>query len=90
MLIPRALEFALCVFVLSVTSAVAADGPTGGIVAGANISSARLAGIDASGISAGNQAGLFVGADDLERQTGAVSVCRWLKVHRRIAIRGWS
>jgi hypothetical protein len=62
MLIPRALGVGLCVLALSVTSALAADGPSGGVVAGANISSARLAGVDATGISAGNQAGLFVGA----------------------------
>jgi hypothetical protein len=61
MLIRRALALGLCLLALSVTSAVAADGPTGGVVVGANISSARLAGVDATGISAGNQAGLFAG-----------------------------
>jgi hypothetical protein len=61
MLIQRALALGLCVFALSVTSAVAADGPTGGVVAVANISSARLTGIDSTGISTGNKAGLFVG-----------------------------
>jgi hypothetical protein len=57
----RVLAVGLCVFALSVTSAVAAEGPTGGVVVGANISSARLAGIDATGITTGNNAGLFVG-----------------------------
>jgi hypothetical protein len=61
MSIPRALVLGLCVSALSVTSAVAADGPTGGVVVGANVSSARLAGTDATGISTGNQTGLFVG-----------------------------
>jgi outer membrane protein with beta-barrel domain len=61
MLRSRALVLGLCVSALSVTSAVAADGPTGGVVVGANVSSARLAGTDATGISTGNQTGLFVG-----------------------------
>jgi hypothetical protein len=61
MSIPRALALGFCVFALSVTSVAAADGPTGGVVVGANVSSARLAGTDATGISTGNQAGLFVG-----------------------------
>jgi hypothetical protein len=61
MLMQRALGVGLCVLAVSVTSALAADGATGGVVVGANISSAQLAGTDATGISAGNQAGLFVG-----------------------------
>ena len=61
MLIQRALALGLSVFALSVTSAVAADGPSGGVVAGVNISSAQLTGVDATGINTGNQAGLFVG-----------------------------
>ncbi len=74
MLIQRALALGLCVFALSVTSAVAADGPTGGVVAGANISSARLAGSDATGISTGNQAGLFVGGFALWPITQVVAI----------------
>ena len=61
MITPRAVTLGLCVLALPVTSAVAADGPTGGVVAGANISSARLAGADSIGIGTGNEAGVFVG-----------------------------
>ena len=50
MSIPRALALGFCVFALSVTSVAAADGPTGGVVVGANVSSARLAGTDATGV----------------------------------------
>jgi hypothetical protein len=74
MLIQRALAAGLCVFALSVTSALAADGATGGVVVGANISSARLAGSDATGISAGNQAGLFVGGVALFPITQIVAI----------------
>jgi hypothetical protein len=61
MSIQRALAVGLCVLAISVRSALAADGATGGVVVGANISSVQLAGTDATGITAGNQAGLFVG-----------------------------
>jgi Outer membrane protein beta-barrel domain len=74
MLIQRALAAGLCVFALSVTSALAADGATGGVVVGANLSSARLAGSDATGISVGNQAGLFVGGVALWPITHIVAI----------------
>jgi len=74
MLIQRALAIGLCVFAVSVTSALAADGLTGGVVAGANISSAQLAGSDATGISAGNKAGLFVGGFALWPITQIVAI----------------
>jgi hypothetical protein len=74
MLIQRVLPLGLCVLALSVTSAVAADGPTGGVVVGANISSARLAGSDATGITTGNEAGLFVGGFALWPITHAVAI----------------
>jgi hypothetical protein len=61
MLRQRALALGLCLLAIPVTSAVAADGATGGLVVGANISSARLAGTDATGIDTGNKTGLFVG-----------------------------
>src|ERR1700724_3422796 len=74
MLIQRALAAGLCVFAVSVTSALAADGLTGGVVAGVNISSAQLAGSDATGISAGNKAGLFVGGFALLPITPIVAI----------------
>jgi Outer membrane protein beta-barrel domain len=74
MLIQRVLALGWCVLALSVTSAVAADGPTGGVVIGANISSARLAGSDASGVSPGNQAGLFAGVFALWPLTPVVAI----------------
>jgi hypothetical protein len=55
------LVLGLCIFAASVTAVAAADGPNGGIVVGANISSAQLTGSDATGISAGKRAGLFIG-----------------------------
>lgn len=70
----RALGFGLCVLALSVTSAVAADGPTAGVVVGANISSARLAGLDATSINVGNKAGLFVGVLALWPLTPVVAI----------------
>src|SRR5436190_5818634 len=62
MLIRRASAVGLLVFVLSVSSAVAADAPAAGVIAGANISSAQLAGVDATGLDASHQTGVFVGA----------------------------
>jgi outer membrane protein with beta-barrel domain len=61
MLRQRALAFGLCVLALSVPSASAADGPSGGVVVGANISSAHLAGSDATGINSSDKTGLFAG-----------------------------
>jgi hypothetical protein len=74
MLIQRALVFCVCVLALSVRPAVADDGPTGGVVVGANISSVRLAGIDATGITAGNKAGLYVGVVALLPITPVVAI----------------
>jgi hypothetical protein len=75
----RTLPVGMCVFALSVTSVVAADGPTGGVVAGANISSARLGGTDATGISTGNKAGLFVGGFALW------PITQWLAIQPEVA-----
>jgi hypothetical protein len=72
MLIPRALAFGLCLVALSATSAAA--GPTGGLLAGANISTVRLAGVDATGISVDHQAGLFVGGFALWPITHVVAI----------------
>jgi hypothetical protein len=74
MLIPRALVLGFCVLALSVTSAVAADGPTAGVVVGANLSSGRLTGTDATGISTGNKAGVFVGVLALVPITSVVAI----------------
>src|SRR2546425_8986236 len=74
MSIHRALPIGLCVFALSIASVAAADGPTGGIVAGANLSSARLSGSDANGIDPGKKTGLFIGAFVLWPMTQAVSI----------------
>jgi hypothetical protein len=74
MSIQRALAVGLCVFAVSITSAFAADSATGGIVVGVNVSSARLAGSDATGISAGNQAGLFAGGFALWPITQIVAI----------------
>jgi len=51
----------LCLYVASATGVAAADGPTAGVVVGANLSSVHLTGSDASGISTGTRAGLFIG-----------------------------
>jgi hypothetical protein len=69
-----ALALGLCVLTLSATGAAAADGLTGGVVVGANISSARLAGADATGINSGTQAGLFVGVVALWPITPVVAI----------------
>jgi hypothetical protein len=74
MLKPRALALGLFVLALPVTSVAAADGPTGGVVIGANFSSARLSDIDATGINAGNKAGLFVGVLALWPITPVVAI----------------
>jgi hypothetical protein len=74
MLKPRALALGLCVLTFPVTSAVAADGPTGGVVIGANISSVRLTGPDATGINTSNKAGLFVGVLALWPITPVVAI----------------
>jgi hypothetical protein len=74
MLMHRILVLGLCFFTLSVTFAAAADGPTGGVVVGANISSAQLTGSDATGISTGKQAGLFVGGLALWPMTQVMAI----------------
>ena len=74
MLIPRTLALGLCVFALSVTSVVAADGPTGGVMVGMNLSSIRLTGADATNISTGTQAGLLVGGFALWPITHVVAI----------------
>jgi hypothetical protein len=61
MLLHRVLALGLCVCAFLVTGVSAAEGPTAGIVAGANISSGHLTGSDATGISSGKRAGLFIG-----------------------------
>jgi outer membrane protein with beta-barrel domain len=74
MSLPRALTLGLCVMALWVTSAVAADDPTVGVVAGVNLSSSRLSGVDATNISPGTQVGLFVGAVALWPITQVVAI----------------
>ena len=74
MLIRRVSAVGLSVFVLSVSSAAAADAPAVGVVAGANISSAQLAGVDATGLDASRQAGAFVGVFAVWPITGVVAI----------------
>ena len=74
MLIHRVLTVGLCVFTLSAASVAAADGPTAGVVIGANISSAQLTGSDATGINTGRRAGLFLGGFALVPLTGVVAI----------------
>jgi hypothetical protein len=74
MLIHRVLALGLCACALSVTAVSAADGPTAGIVVGANISSGHLTGSDATGISTGKRAGLFIGGFALMPLTDVVAV----------------
>jgi hypothetical protein len=59
---------------MSATAVAAADGPTGGLVVGANISSAQLTGADAAGITSGKRAGLFLGAFALLPITDVVAI----------------
>ena len=61
MVIHRVLLVGVCVWGVSATTVAAADGPTGGLVVGTNISSAQLTGADAAGITTGTRAGLFLG-----------------------------
>lgn len=61
MLIHRLLAVGLCVCAVSVRSVEGADGPTGGFIVGANISSVRLTGSDAAGLTTGKRGGLFLG-----------------------------
>src|SRR5947199_6458855 len=61
MLTRRVSAVGLLMFAVSGASAVAADAPTGGVVVGANLSSAQLAGVDATGLDASHQTGVFVG-----------------------------
>jgi len=74
MLIHRVLALGLCACALSGTEVSAADGPTGGLVVGANISSPHLTGSDATGISTGGRAGLFIGGFALMPLTDVVAI----------------
>ena len=70
----RILPLALLVLALSVSSVAAADSPSAGVVAGVNVSSARLSGVDATGITSGTQAGLYIGGFVLEPVTPIVAI----------------
>src|SRR2546423_193989 len=61
MLIRRAFAVGLSVVALIVSPAAAADAPAAGVVAGLNSSSAQVVGVDATGVDASRQAGVFVG-----------------------------
>lgn len=61
MLTPRALAFGLSVLLLPASAGAAEDADVG-VVGGVTISSVRLDGVDATNITAGHQAGVYVGA----------------------------
>jgi hypothetical protein len=74
MSIHRVLVLGVSVCAVSLTSVAAADGPTAGVVVGANISSGQLTGTDATGLTTGKRAGLFLGGFALWPVTDVVAL----------------
>ncbi len=74
MAILRLLFFALSVLVLSVTRVFAADGPTAGLVVGANFGAVGLGGSGAAGFDPGFKAGVVAGGFGLFPLTPKVAI----------------
>jgi len=74
MAILRLLFVALSVLVLSATRVFAADGPTAGLVVGANLGAVGLGGSGAAGLDPGFKAGVFVGGFGLFPLTPKVAI----------------
>lgn len=74
MAILRLLFVALSVLALSAAPVVAADGPTAGLVVGANLGAVGLDGSGAAGLDPGFKAGVFVGGSGLVPLTPKIAV----------------